>query len=89
MRRINRPIRQINLASIYVDPFVVTEALTAEIYLEHASRTESHPTNFFGTEATSTPDLQFQPTSFDLKSTEDAQNIFLLNCNDPDNVIVD
>lgn len=50
------------MATIEVDPFVVTEALNAKLYLEHTSLGESHETSCFGAEDMNTPDLKYQPT---------------------------
>lgn len=46
-RNIDRPRRDINLASVDPSTFTITEALSAEIFLEHANKAITQSANFF------------------------------------------
>lgn len=70
LKCINNPLRHVILSFIEADPYVIEEALTAEIFLEHVGKSAAQYSTFSPTPRTIPPPIP---------SIHDDTDIFLAN----------
>lgn len=74
LRKLNKPLRQVNLGEIDDSSCTISEALSAEIFLEHASTTKSSESNYLAT-ADNVP-TESSPLDFGQPTDPDDATIF-------------